>query len=246
MNSTDGDDVAFIGVKSRNRQPELMDQPELDPQLHQRALMGLRRVNHISGTAKHLWRPIWRLAAEFPDRPLRILDLASGGGDVAIDLARQAARARVSVHVQGCDISPVAVQYAQEQARTANLKNVEFVVHDVLQQPLGATFDVVTCSLFLHHLDDGDAIRVLQCMAAATRHLVLVDDLRRTWFGYAMAWIGSRLLTRSPIVHVDGPLSVAGAYAVEEVARLAGQAGLNGCSIDCHWPQRFLLNWRKP
>jgi 2-polyprenyl-3-methyl-5-hydroxy-6-metoxy-1,4-benzoquinol methylase len=222
-----------------------MDQPELDPHLHQRALIGLRRVNRISGTAKHLWRPILRLAAEFPDRPMRILDLASGGGDVAIDLARQAEQARVAVHVQGYDISPIAVAYAQEQARTAKLNNVEFAVYDVLQQPLGTTFDVVTCSLFLHHLDDRDAIRVLRTMAGATRHLVLVDDLRRTMFGYAMAWIGSRLITRSPVVHVDGPLSVAGAYSVEEAAKLAEQAGLTGCSIACHWPQRYLLSWRK-
>ena len=35
-----------------------------------------------------------------------------------------------------------------------------------------------------------------------------------------------KVLTRSPIVHVDGPRSVAAAFTVEEVRRLAGQAGL--------------------
>ena len=73
---------------------------------------------------------------------------------------------------------------------------------------------------------------------------VLINDLRRTRAGYVLAWLGCRLLTRSPIVHVDGPLSVRAAFSLDEVRQLAEECGLSGATLTTHWPQRFLLDWR--
>lgn len=237
--------MTMLGVKERVRKPELMDQPGLDPVLHRRALAGLRRVNRVSGTVGQFWQPIRQLAAEFPGRTIRVLDLASGGGDVALGLAGLARRGNLSIEVHGCDISPVAVQHAEEQARRAGLESARFFLHDALGGPLPEDYDVVICSLFLHHLEQRDVIKVLQRMAEGTKYLVLVDDLRRSALGYAMAWVGCRLLTRSPIVHTDGPRSVEAAFTLDEVARLAEQAGLSDARLTCHWPERFLLKWRR-
>ena len=104
---------------------------------------------------------------------------------------------------------------------------------------------MITCSLFLHHLSQEDAAELIRKMADATERLVLISDLRRTWTGLGLAWAGSRLLTRSPIVHTDAVRSVAAAYAESEIATLAAQNGLDGCVITQHWPQRWLLWWRK-
>jgi hypothetical protein len=82
-------------------------------------------------------------------------------------------------------------------------------------------------------------------MAAAAQRLVLVDDLRRTRFGYALAWIACQLLTRSPVVHTDGPRSVRAAFTLAEARQLAARAGLDDCRISPHWPQRFLLSWNR-
>ncbi|MGH7135259.1 MAG: methyltransferase domain-containing protein [Pirellulales bacterium] len=238
--------MLVLCVKDRRREPEWMDQPGLDSALHDQALIGLRRVNRISRTASRLWRPADHLAKELAGAPLRILDVASGGGDVAIGLATEAQRRNVPVEIEGCDISPRAVEHARAEARRAGLNHVRFFNLDALEDALPDKYDVVTCSLFLHHLDEADAVRLLGKMAEAAERLLLVDDLRRTRSGYALAWLGSQLLTRSPIVHVDGPRSVRAAFTLEEAARLADRAGLKGYRIEPHWPQRFLLNWSKP
>ncbi len=47
-----------------------------------------------------------------------------------------------------------------------------------------------------------------------------------------LAWIGCHLLSRSPIVRHDGPVSVAGAYTIPEVRELAERAGLDWCEPD--------------
>src|SRR3954447_16496249 len=69
---------------------EIMDQPGLDPRLHERALHGLARVNRISGSDNNLWRPIQELAAANAGHPLRLRDMATGGGDVPIRLWQKA------------------------------------------------------------------------------------------------------------------------------------------------------------
>ena len=49
-------------LDNRDRQPEVMDQPGLDPREHAKALTGLRRINTISRCSAGLFRPIEALA----------------------------------------------------------------------------------------------------------------------------------------------------------------------------------------
>jgi hypothetical protein len=69
--------------------------------------------------------------------------------------------------------------------------------------------------------NESESGQVLSEMAQACRRVILVNDLRRTSLGYAMAWTGCRLLTRSTIVHADGPQSVRAAWSELEVRNMA-------------------------
>ena len=72
-----------------------------------------------------------------------------------------------------------------------------------------------------------------------------MHDLIRSHVDLLLTWIGTRLLSRSPIVQIDGPLSVGGAFQLDEVAQLAAAAGLVGAEISRFWPERFLLSWSR-
>jgi hypothetical protein len=122
---------------------------------------------------------------------------------------------------------------------------VTFATLDVAHEPLPEGFDVVLCSLFLHHLDDDGAVALLRRMRGAARRLVVVSDLRRTALGHLYALVGCRLLSRSPVFHVDGPRSVEAAFTSGEARDLAARAGLAGARVVQRWPQRFLLTWRR-
>lgn len=233
-------------LAQRHRQRELMDEPTLDAAEHARALTGLARVNWWSRSAAIVRPALRRLAAECSvERPLRVLDVACGGGDVTAAIARWARHERLPMRVSACDISPTALDIARHRADSTRV-TIEFFPHDLLRDSLPAGFDVVMCSLFLHHLDEPDAVCVLRSMSGAAARVILVNDLIRSQRGYWLAMLGPRLLTRSRIVHVDGPLSVAGAFTPSEALRLCQQAGLHGATISRHWPQRFLLTWRRP
>src|SRR5437764_10428836 len=99
-------------LSRRRLRPEVMDQPGLDPRRHAHALRGLARINFWSGSAGILWHPLAALARELAPRPPRILDVASGGGDVPVRLWRRAEREVVALEVVGVYLSLAAVEHA--------------------------------------------------------------------------------------------------------------------------------------
>lgn len=231
-------------LSHRDRQPELMDDPALAESLHRQALRGLERVNRISGIASLLWRSIRPLCHENRQRPVRVFDVGCGGGDISVGVWRLARRAGYDVQIGGCDISPKALQMSSERARAAGAQ-AEYVPVDILNDPLPRGWDVMYCSLFLHHFDEQSGVRLLANMAQNAERMVLVNDLIRDRLGYFLCWWGVRILTRSPIVHVDGPLSVRAGFQPSEVLDMAGRAGMQDAKITQHWPQRLLLKWLK-
>ncbi|MBL8793716.1 MAG: methyltransferase domain-containing protein [Planctomycetia bacterium] len=231
-------------LRERRREPEIMDEPGLDERAHVGALTALSRINFWSGSAGILWRellPLLRASTQ----PFRLLDVATGGGDVPLRLWHRARRAGVTLEIEGCDKSATAIDHAARRA-AAEGADLRYFVLDVLNAPIPERYDAVVCSLFLHHLDDGPAVELLRRMADAARRLVLVNDLERSSAGYALAWLGVRALSRSRVAHRDGPLSVQGAYTPDEARALARQAGLTGATAARRWPFRFLLTWKRP
>lgn len=231
-------------VAQRCCNPEIMDQPDLAPERHFQALRGLERINRWSGSAGLLWRPLVSYVRKFPARPWRMLDVATGGGDVPIRLWHRARRAGMEMAIAGCDRSPVAVDYARRRARACRA-DVHFFERDVLPRGVPDDCDILASSLFLHHLEEEQAVTLLQAMSRAAR-LLLINDLVRSSAGYLLASVGTRLLSASDVVHTDGPRSVEGAFTVDELRALARRAGLEGARITRHWPCRMLLEWERP
>lgn len=228
-------------LSARHRQPELMDQPDLAPHLHTQALRGLERINRVSTATGTIWQPIHaRLRRRRPHAALSILDVACGAGDTLTGLTRHAQAYGLSVSASGCDVSATAIAYAQRRAAGQGV-NGQFFQHDVLAHELPRRFDVVICSLFLHHLDDERAERLLTRLYAATDWLLIVCDLHRCRRGLALAWLGTRLLSRSPIVHADGPRSVRAAFTRAEAASLVERARIPHATIESVWPCRWRL-----
>ncbi|MCP9809853.1 methyltransferase domain-containing protein [Cyanobium sp. HWJ4-Hawea] len=234
----------WVELGQRQLRPELMDQPNLDPQAHQAAMLGLGRINSLTRSASCLFPGIRRLAKLYPARRLRLLDVACGGGDTVRAVIRMAQREGINIDAHGCDISSEAVALARAASEAEGMES-HFFQTDAINAPLPGSYHLITTSLFLHHLTEADAESLLRSMAAATLDQLLVHDLIRSHVDLMLTWIGTRLLSRSPIVHIDGPLSVGGAFQLDEVAQLASSAGLVGAEITRFWPERFLLSWSR-
>ena len=232
-------------LAQRVRIPEIMDDPSLDPAVHAKALRGLSRLNLLSRNVSITWHELRRMFPPSIDTPLTLLDLASGAGDLPLALAKRAQVERIDLRVRGCDVSPVAVEFANKEARL-QASDVEFFVHDAINDSLGEQYDFVMASLFFHHLSDEEAIGMLAKMKSLARRGILVNDLSRGYAWYGLVWIGSRIVTTSYVVHVDGPRSIASAFTPSEFQSLAIQAGLKNGTTRVRWPARFIYSWIHP
>jgi len=220
-----------------------MDDPSLPEAEHRRALDGLARINAVSRTAQSLYRRLIPLLGTDPDRPRRILDVACGDGDNTLRLARLAASRGLPWRVSGCDISARSVAFATQLAEQRGI-DATFFQADALGGLDTRAYDAVVNTLFLHHLEDEAIIRLLATLRSA-KHIV-ISDLVRSAYAYAVTWAGVRLLSRSRVVHVDGPLSVRAALTPAELRDLAERAGLDKASVGRAWPMRQVLVWSQP
>jgi len=230
----------------RVREPELMDDPALAEADHLRALVALGRINTLSLTAARLAAGVVALAGKKQDSVagLEVIDVASGGGDVTIDLARRLEESARwgTISVTGIDISPRAIERAGDLAARLG-SPATFLFRDVTAQGCPAC-DVAVSSLFLHHLDDDDARQLLRVMASAARRGIVISDLIRSPTGLFLAYVATLFLTASRVARVDGPRSVRAARTPAEYRALLESVGLRGATVRRVWPERVVIVWR--
>jgi SAM-dependent methyltransferase len=224
---------------NRDRQPEILDDPNLPVSDQEQALAGLCRLNRFSGISGMMYRRIRRYVGG-GEGTLRVLDIASGSGDIPLQCAAQARRDGLTFHTTMIDINEVAASRQRQLAESLRLPS-ESIVQDCLREPLPCGFDVITCSLFMHHLDDREAARLMQSMEAAKPRAILISDLMRSRFNLAVVGLASRLLSRSAVVHHDATASVRAAFTREEFQGLAEKALLRPVLVEALFPARFLV-----
>ncbi len=220
-----------------------MDDPGIAPGLHDSALDGLARLNRLAGVARGFLRPLEALLRVTSLRPVKILDLATGSGDLPVALDRRLARHLPDIERQwiGADISDHALARASDRASAAGLRFEPCRV-DVLADSLPPC-DIAMCSLFLHHLTHDEAVTCIRRLHDAARIGVVVGDLRRTRLGLLLAGGAARLLTRSPVVHTDAPASVRAAFDDREFAAILSDAAVREPRNSRVFPERRIAWW---
>ncbi|HZS02596.1 MAG TPA: methyltransferase domain-containing protein [Chloroflexota bacterium] len=232
-------------IPRRQEASELLDAPCLPPRALAGNLRDLGRANRYFGGLAVLRRQLLpALAAHPPDRPLRLLDVATGGADLPLALLAWASGEGRRLSIVGLDAGAQVLAYAQAQARGE--PRLRLLRGDAAALPLAPrTFDYALCCLALHHLTPPAGIAALREMAAVVRHGLLVVDLERSWPAYLGTWLWSRACTTNHLSRHDGPLSVLRAYTLAELRALAACAGLAQARVS-RGPFFRLVLWVTP
>lgn len=225
-----------LDFSKRSTKTEIIDDVDLGRDEMDRVLANLAVINRFLGGYSTTIGAIERV---LPNdlKTVRVLDVGAGGGDTARKLVEWGRATGRRVDVVAVDLSFAAVAFAHE--RLKDLPEASVVQADVLALPFGdGAFDVVLCSLFLHHFRQPVAARLLVAMHAAARVAVVVNDLHRNRLAYFGIWALTRLFPVSPIVRNDGPLSVMRAFQREDFAELVRATGLD-MQVRWRWAFRY-------
>jgi ubiquinone/menaquinone biosynthesis C-methylase UbiE len=221
---------------------ELMDELAQDRGELERSLRDLRAVNRWLGGTRVVLHHLADLVRRHPRAEYRILDIATGSGDIPLQVAKWARAEDAQVAIVATDNHPTTLEAAR--AHTAADPAIRVEVADALKLPYAdESFDFVLLSTALHHFDDErDCIRVLREMHRVCRIGFIVNDLARS----RPALLGARLLAITfwrthPVTRHDGPLSVRRSFTPAELRSLAARAGFANGRVEAHFPFRLAL-----
>ena len=201
-------------------EPELMDRPQpVTPELVS-DLQNLRQLNRYFGSYRLIEHFLRRWIK--PRSRMQILDLATGSGDIPRLVVDYARRVEATVTVDAVDQQASTLEIAR--SLSGDYPEIEFSQGDILSFGEGE-YDVVLCSLALHHFEEEAAVQVLKRCRQISRRYVLVSDLRRGLVATAGVYLLTALIFREPMTRIDARLSAERAFSFREFRSLAERAG---------------------
>jgi SAM-dependent methyltransferase len=220
---------------------EMMDRPNADPEVLRDDLENLRTINRYFGGLAAVRKAITPLLLKMDEqRTVEILDLATGSADQPLALLGLARTLGRRVRIVAIDKNPEMLQVARE--RTSEIDEISIQEGDIRSPQFPPKhFDIVLCSLAIHHFSREDAIQILRNMARLSRVGFIVNDLRRSWLGAGAAWLYAHMTTRNPMTRYDSPLSVLRAFTPDELSAMAVLAGISHFQILRHPMFRLVL-----
>ncbi|HEX7518174.1 MAG TPA: methyltransferase domain-containing protein [Chthoniobacterales bacterium] len=202
-------------------EPELMDRPQPVTAELVSDLRNLRQFNRYFGSyalTTHFLRCWIQSGAQ-----LRVLDLATGSGDIprlVIDYAR---RVGAKATVDAIDRQSSTLEIAR--GLSADYPEIDFKQGDVLFFGEDGQYDIVLCSLALHHFDEAAAVRLLERCRHLSRRFVLISDLRRGFLATVGVYLLTALIYRESMTRTDARLSAERSFSFREFGLLAERAG---------------------
>jgi 2-polyprenyl-3-methyl-5-hydroxy-6-metoxy-1,4-benzoquinol methylase len=199
---------------------EMMDRPQPVSAELERDLKRIRQLNRWFGSYRLLLNFIRRWIT--PGARTRVVDLATGSGDIPrliVDYARQIG---AQVEIDALDRQPATLEIARKLS--TDYGEISYCEANILEWNPAGPYDIVLCTLALHHFSDEDAVRLLQRCRELSRRFILVSDLRRGFLLKAGVHLLTAVIFREPMTRYDARLSAARAFSFSEMQTLAMRA----------------------
>ncbi len=219
-----------------------MDSPSTPPEVYARCLRDLAQVNAVTLTHRATLKWLDAFARGLAeDRPLSILDVACGHGDLLRAIRRWADRAGRDVTLAGIDLNPRSTDVAA--AATPAAMRIRYHTGDVFAFAPDPPPDLIVTSQFTHHLTDAELVHFLRWLNAHAALGWCITDLQR----HTLAYYGFPLLARIAgwhrIVRQDGQISIARAFRKNDWRQALAQAETQA-AIDWVFPFRWRVAHR--
>ena len=198
-----------------------MDRPQPVSSELEKDLRNIRQLNRFFGSHRLVLHFLRRWIK--PGDHVRIVDLATGSGDIPRLIVDYAQKIGAKVEVDALDRQSATLEIARKLS--GNYPEISYIDANILEWQPADPYDIVLCSLALHHFSDEDAVRLLRRCRELSHKFVLVSDLRRGLLATIGVYLLTALIFREPMTRYDGRVSAARAFSFAELDDLAGRAG---------------------
>ena len=214
--------------------PELLDDDAGSAAEVSASLADLGRINRWFGGVRVLCRLVEQVAERTGRRELTLLDVAGARGELPARAAAQLAEKNIRLAITVLDRATSHLEPGNHS-----------VVGNALALPFrDASFDLVSSSLFVHHLEPGEVQQFVNQALRVARLAVLIDDIRRHPVHLGLVYAGMPLY-RSRLTRHDAPISIRRAYTPAEMRGLLGQTVAARVDLRTYYLYRMgIIAWR--
>lgn len=211
--------------------PEILDSDSCSPREVQAALAVLGNINRRFGGVATTQKMVERAAEETGVKQFSLLEVAAGRGEVPELVRQRVARRGISLDVTLLDRAGSHLPEGNNIARTL-VPGSDSLVADALALPFGdGAFDLVSCSLFAHHLNPQQLVEFAREGLRVSRKALLINDLVRHPLHLALVYASFPMM-RSRVAWLDGLTSVRRAYVPKEIRSLFASALPTGVRVE--------------
>ena len=204
--------------------PEFLDTDSGTPAEVAENLNDLGKIHRWFGGISTTQELVLRTVKRSGRNEVSLLDVASGSGELPLAVRDRLKRRGIPLTVTLLDRAPSHLN-----------GSASAVIGDALATPFPhRAFDVVSSSLFVHHLEPPEIVRFANECLRVCRIAVIINDLRRSWLQLAAVYAGF-LLFRNRLTRHDGPASVRRAYTVSELRGILEQSQAARIEITTHY-----------
>lgn len=229
----------LVDTSKRSEETEMMDDFALEGKMFRDTLDKLETINRFLGGNVVTISGIKKLIKTQPkDKEIVILDLGCGHGDILRDVAKFGRKQGYHFKLLGIDANADAITYAKELSE--DYPEVSFISMDIFSQEFKELeYDLVLCTLFLHHFKYKELVSFLQPTLKNAKIGVVVNDLHRHKLAYYLfKMLG--VFIRNKMVREDGLTSVLRAFKRKDLEEISKKIEAN---FSIQWKWAFRYQW---
>ncbi len=172
------------------------------------------------------------------DKPIAILDIGCGNGDMCRAIADFAQQENRTISVLGIDANAFTIRHAE--ACSKGYPSISYRVQDVFSEAFKAVhYDIAVCTLTLHHFSDEAILTLMNLLLERATLGVVINDLQRSAIPYRLFQLICFVFGLNRMSREDGLTSILRGFKRADLENYSRQLHLNEYSINWRWAFRY-------
>ena len=230
-----------INTKNRTDRPETMDDFAMEGEILRDALDKIAKINQLLGGNQLTLRGVQQLTGRISkSNQITIVDVGCGNGDMLRTLADYGNNNNLNFKLIGIDANNFTVNHAQHLSK--NYPNISYQCEDIFDQSFAELkYDIVLCTLTLHHFKKDEIIDLLTIFNANSKVGIVINDLHRNIVAYRLFQALCFVFRLNDMSREDGLISILRGFKKEELVRFSEK--LNFINYKIQWKWAFRYQW---
>jgi 2-polyprenyl-3-methyl-5-hydroxy-6-metoxy-1,4-benzoquinol methylase len=229
----------LLNTKYRTDEPETMDDFAMEGEILRDALDKIAKINQLLGGNQLTLRGVQKLLGSISKTAtISIVDVGCGNGDMLRSLADYGLKNNLDFQLIGIDANNFTVNHAQQLSR--NYPNISYQCEDIFDENFAKLkYDIVLCTLTLHHFKDNEIIHLLSVFNANSNIGIVINDLQRSAIAYRLFQALCFVFRLNDMSREDGLISILRGFKKVELIHFSEKLKFSNYKIQWKWAFRY-------